>query len=106
MYEIWQHIESRRLYLVGVQGGKAMGVRGPLRPDADPVAALEGKIGGPYNGPVVTDMVRDPRSYKREYTTGRDGRAVKLIPWPEAGSRALTWRVSAAASHSRSMPIH
>ena len=78
MFEIWQHIESGQRYLVVVRDDQAWVAAGPLDPSDDPGYVLETRDNQQPNSQALLQMHRAPAGYRREYTTGVDGRAVRV----------------------------
>ncbi len=77
MFEIWEHVPSRRRYLIVVRDDQVWVAAGPLDPTDDPRRVLETRGNPPPNSKALLQMHRAPEAYRREYTTGADGRAVR-----------------------------
>ena len=78
MFEIWQHTESGRRYLVITRGGMVTVAAGPLGAHDDPRRVLETHGNQNHNPQALIDIRRTPAAYRREYTTDTNGHAVEV----------------------------
>jgi hypothetical protein len=87
VFEIWRHLATGDRYLVVVRDGMASVAAGPLLPTDDPRRVLATHGNQRHNPWALLRMRHAPQEFAREYTAGRDGRAVAV---EDAGAQ-LDW---------------